>query len=381
MGSPWRTECRRGARRALGSTWRDPLIGESGGKSSASLLGLKRTQAHSAALSLRLVTWRGQSSRRPAPPPAGRALGPRRRRHPQRGEPGVGRLRRRLPGRARRVPRRRPASSGARRAWTRRTSACSVTSAAGDVLEVGCGAAQCSRWLVSQGADAVGVDLSSGSCSTPAASTTEPGIDVAVVLADAVGAAVPGRELRPRLLRLRRGAVRRRQRPPDARGGAGPATRRPLGVRVNHPVRWVLPDDPGPEGLVARTSYWDRRPYVERDESGAPTYVEHHRTLGDRVREVVAAGTRAGGPDRAGVAGGSRPGLGRLVAAAGRAAAGHGHLRLPQARGSRHGLSQAFASTGTGAAGGGPAGSCLRRISRMPPATISRPRMSAPIGR
>jgi hypothetical protein len=31
-------------------------------------------------------------------------------------------------------------------------------------------------------------------------------------------------------------------------------------------------------------------PYVEVDGHGAATYVEHHRTLGDRVRDVVAAG-------------------------------------------------------------------------------------------
>jgi hypothetical protein len=36
-------------------------------------------------------------------------------------------------------------------------------------------------------------------------------------------------------------------------------------------------------------SYFDRTPYVERD-AGRVTYVEHHRTLGDRVRELVAAG-------------------------------------------------------------------------------------------
>ena len=51
-------------------------------------------------------------------------------------------------------------------------------------------------------------------------------------------------------------------------------------------------DDPGPEGLVAQNSYFDRRPYVEVDEDGAVIYVEHHRTLGDRVRELVAAGFR-----------------------------------------------------------------------------------------
>ena len=59
---------------------------------------------------------------------------------------------------------------------------------------------------------------------------------------------------------------------------------------VNHPMRWVFPDDPGEEGLTVRQSYFDRTPYVEVDATGAATYVEHHRTVGDRIRDVVAAG-------------------------------------------------------------------------------------------
>jgi SAM-dependent methyltransferase len=59
---------------------------------------------------------------------------------------------------------------------------------------------------------------------------------------------------------------------------------------VPHPFRWCLPDDPGEGGLRVRDSYFDRRPYVEQDEGGVATYVEHHRTLGDRVRELTAAG-------------------------------------------------------------------------------------------
>jgi len=61
---------------------------------------------------------------------------------------------------------------------------------------------------------------------------------------------------------------------------------------TTHPLRWIFPDDPGPAGLTADTSYFDRTPYVESDGLGDPTYVEHHRTLGDRVRELVAAGFR-----------------------------------------------------------------------------------------
>jgi SAM-dependent methyltransferase len=59
---------------------------------------------------------------------------------------------------------------------------------------------------------------------------------------------------------------------------------------VTHPIRWCFLDDPGPAGLTAHASYFDRLPYVEEDEDGVATYVEHHRTLGDRIREIVAAG-------------------------------------------------------------------------------------------
>jgi SAM-dependent methyltransferase len=59
---------------------------------------------------------------------------------------------------------------------------------------------------------------------------------------------------------------------------------------VNHPLRWVFSDDPGPDGLTVQQSYFDRTPYVEVDAAGTATYVEHHRTVGDRIRDVVAAG-------------------------------------------------------------------------------------------
>ncbi|MGL5927857.1 MAG: class I SAM-dependent methyltransferase [Dermatophilaceae bacterium] len=58
---------------------------------------------------------------------------------------------------------------------------------------------------------------------------------------------------------------------------------------TSHPVRWAFPDVPGPEGLTAMHSYFDRTPYVE-SEAGMLIYAEHHRTLGDLVRQVVAAG-------------------------------------------------------------------------------------------
>ena len=59
---------------------------------------------------------------------------------------------------------------------------------------------------------------------------------------------------------------------------------------VTHPTRWAFPDDPGPRGLTVQQSYFDRSPYVERADDGTPTYVEHHRTLGDYVRALTNTG-------------------------------------------------------------------------------------------
>src|SRR5690606_23163545 len=61
---------------------------------------------------------------------------------------------------------------------------------------------------------------------------------------------------------------------------------------VTHPMRWIFPDDPGPTGLTVTQSYFDRTPYVEADQYGRTVYVEHHRTLGDYVRQLTATGFR-----------------------------------------------------------------------------------------
>jgi predicted dinucleotide-binding enzyme len=63
---------------------------------------------------------------------------------------------------------------------------------------------------------------------------------------------------------------------------------------VTHPVRWAFPDDPGPAGLTVDRSYFDRTPYVERDADGTVLYAEHHRTLGERVADLVSAPVAAG---------------------------------------------------------------------------------------
>jgi ubiquinone/menaquinone biosynthesis C-methylase UbiE len=160
------------------------------------------------------------------------------------------------------------------------------------VLEVGCGAAQCSRWLAAAGADPVGLDLSRVMLQHGRDVGGAGGLAVPLVCGDA--ARLPFGDEVFDLACSAYGAVPFVADPAAVMREVARVLRR--GGRwvfsVTHPVRWSFHDDPGPEGLVARDSYWDRTPYVEQDEGGTATYVEHHRTLGDRVREIVAAGLR-----------------------------------------------------------------------------------------
>ncbi|MBA4855972.1 class I SAM-dependent methyltransferase [Nocardia farcinica] len=158
------------------------------------------------------------------------------------------------------------------------------------VLEIGCGSAPCARWLAGQGAHAVGLDLSMGMLRRGLAAMARGGPRVPLVQAGAEAlpfadasfdaacsafGAVPFVADSARVMR----EVARVLRP----GGRWVFS-------VNHPMRWIFPDDPGAAGLTATIPYFDRTPYVEVDAEGTPTYVEHHRTMGDRVREIVAAG-------------------------------------------------------------------------------------------
>jgi SAM-dependent methyltransferase len=152
-----------------------------------------------------------------------------------------------------------------------------------DVLEVGCGAAQCARWLAGAGARVVGLDLSTG-------------------MLDAGRGRVPLVQADARALPFAAGSF-------DlacSAYGAVPFVADPERVMVEvarvlrpggrwvfsvtHPVRWAFLDEPGEAGLTVVRSYFDRAPYVETDDAGRVLYAEHHRTLGDRVRDVVRAG-------------------------------------------------------------------------------------------
>ena len=151
------------------------------------------------------------------------------------------------------------------------------------VLELGCGAAQCSRWLAARGAQAIGVDIS-------VAQLRHAGGTVPVVAGTAT--ALPFHDGQFETAFASYGAV---QFVADLDVLLAEVARvlRPGGrwvFSVTHPIRWAFPDEPGPGGLTATRSYFDRSPYVERETAGGPVrYAEFHRTLGDYVAALAAA--------------------------------------------------------------------------------------------
>ena len=159
------------------------------------------------------------------------------------------------------------------------------------MLEIGCGAAQGARWLVAEGARVTAFDVSYGQLVESRRLDAVTGLRVErLVQADAQR--LPFRDGSFDLVMSAFGGI------PFVADSAGTMREvcrvlRPGGrfvFSVTHPVRWVFPDDPGPGGLTVQQSYFDRTPYVEVDETGEAVYVEHHRTAGDRVRELVGAG-------------------------------------------------------------------------------------------
>ena len=158
------------------------------------------------------------------------------------------------------------------------------------VLEIGCGGAQCSRWLSDQGAHPIGLDLSAKQLAWAGEIDARTGHEIPVVQADAT--TLPFADASFDLACSAYGAVPFVADPAAVMREVARVLR-PGGAwvfSVTHPIRWAFPDDPGPDGLVASGSYFDRLAYVEHDDQGRATYVEHHRTMGDRVREIVEAG-------------------------------------------------------------------------------------------
>lgn len=158
------------------------------------------------------------------------------------------------------------------------------------VLEIGAGAAQCSRWLRSQGVDATATDVAAGMVEAAAQLDERTGVAVPATVADARD--LPFEDASFDVVFTAFGAI------PFV--PAADAVHREVArvlspggrwvFSVTHPLRWAFPDDPTTAGLTAVRSYFDRTPYVETDAAGQPIYAEFHRTIGDHVRDLVGAG-------------------------------------------------------------------------------------------
>ncbi|MBZ5733698.1 class I SAM-dependent methyltransferase [Nocardioides sp. TRM66260-LWL] len=162
-----------------------------------------------------------------------------------------------------------------------------------DVLEVGSGGGQCSRWVLAQGGRPVGLDLSHRQLQHSRRIDDATGLGVPTVRATATH--LPFADRTFDVVFSSFGAL---QFVHDIERAVAETARvlRPGGrfaFSITHPTRWMLPDDPGEAGLVVSQSYWDRTPYVEVDEAtGEVAYVEHHRTLGDWVGLLAGHGFR-----------------------------------------------------------------------------------------
>ena len=164
------------------------------------------------------------------------------------------------------------------------------------ILEVGSGAAQCSRWLSGRGAHVVATDISEGMLKNSLAldkdlpSVTSSTRPVPVIAADA--RKLPFGDAAFDSVFTSFGAI------PfvaDAELIHQEVARvlKPGGrwvFSVTHPARWMFPDDPTTHGITIIRSYFAQEPYVEFDSSGRVEYAEFHQTVGGHLRQAVAAG-------------------------------------------------------------------------------------------
>ncbi|ALC05728.1 SAM-dependent methyltransferase [Corynebacterium deserti GIMN1.010] len=158
------------------------------------------------------------------------------------------------------------------------------------ILEIGAGSAPCSRWLANDIPDAfiAAFDIS-------AQMLRHAGHDHSVSLVQADAMSLPYADNAFDVVFSVFGAI------PFVEDSAAlmkeiARVLKPGGrfvFSITHPMRWIFLDDPGPAGLTAVTSYFDDSGYVEEDEvTGALSYAEQHRTMGDRIAELIDASFR-----------------------------------------------------------------------------------------
>lgn len=152
------------------------------------------------------------------------------------------------------------------------------------VLEIGCGSAPCSSWLQNHYPEGIvtATDISMGMLEKA---------DRNVSLTQANALELPYRDESFHTVFSAFGAI------PFIRDITAlytevARTLKPHGTfvfAVNHPMRWIFPDDPGEAGLQASISYFEKE-YLETDDSNTVTYAEFQHTIADHINALSAAG-------------------------------------------------------------------------------------------
>ncbi|QGU01883.1 Demethylmenaquinone methyltransferase [Corynebacterium kalinowskii] len=146
------------------------------------------------------------------------------------------------------------------------------------ILEIGCGSAPCSTWLRDRAELAVGFDISMGMLQRGTGNLVQadalsfPFTDDSFDIVFSAFGAIPFVESSLTVLQ-------------EAARVLKPGGR--FVMAINHPMRWIFADDP--DSFAVQYSYFDRSGYTEF-EGERLTYAEQHRTLGDRIRELLHAG-------------------------------------------------------------------------------------------
>ncbi|VEI12394.1 class I SAM-dependent methyltransferase [Trueperella bialowiezensis] len=156
------------------------------------------------------------------------------------------------------------------------------------ILEIGSGAAQCSRYLAKLGLDVVACDIAPGMVEAARQLNAAHGTDFRVEVADARALPYPAGTFDVVFTSF--GAldfvadlceVHREIRRVLKAGGSWVFS-------TSHPVKWFFADDPA--AFDVTRSYFDRTPYLERDDDGTLEYAQFHHTLADHINALTDSG-------------------------------------------------------------------------------------------
>lgn len=156
------------------------------------------------------------------------------------------------------------------------------------ILEIGCGAAQCSRYLATQGLNVTACDLAPGMVEAARVLNAKHSVGFPIDVADA--RALPYETGAFDVVFTSFGAIDFIDDLADLHREVRRVVR--LGGRwvfsCSHPVKWIFADDP--ESFRVEHSYFDRTPYIERFEDGELEYANFHHTLADHINSLSECG-------------------------------------------------------------------------------------------